>query len=180
MSRVGKNPVQIPEGVEVTLTESEFKAKGKLGELACALNKGVKVTHDNDNKQIVVVPTDDESAGGDAIWGTVRANVQNVVTGVTEGFKKTLEVNGVGYRANVQGNTVVMTLGKSHDDKLEIPAGLKVAPEKPNLLIITGADKQLVGAFAAKIRSLRPPEPYKGKGVKYQGEYINRKEGKKK
>jgi len=180
MSRVGQSPVVIPEGVEVTITPTEFRAKGKLGELSCAIARNITVEKDSSDSNVLhVKPADTEDPTTRPIWGTMRANVNNVIQGVFKGFEKVLEVNGVGYRANVQGKTLVMILGKSHDDNLEIPEGLTVKVEK-NLITISGADKQRVGAFAAKARSLRPPEPYKGKGVKYKDEYIMRKEGKKK
>ena len=177
MSRVGKNPVVVPNGVTITLTEEQISAKGKLGELNLALTSDVSVTQEDN--QIFVKPKND-SKRARALWGTTRANIANLVTGVSEGFTKKLEITGVGYRAQVQGKNLVLQLGFSHDVEMEIPAGLNVVAEKPTLVDISGADKQLVGQFAANARGWRGPEPYKGKGVRYEGEYILRKEGKKK
>ena len=177
MSRVGKNPVAVPNGVTITLTEEQISAKGKLGELRLPLTSDVTVSQDDN--QITVKPANDTKRAR-ALWGTTRANIANLVTGVSDGFTKKLEITGVGYRAQVQGNKLVLQLGFSHDVEMEIPAGLNVVAEKPTLIAISGADKQLVGQFAANARSWRGPEPYKGKGVRYEGEYILRKEGKKK
>ncbi|OSQ48112.1 50S ribosomal protein L6 [Thalassospira alkalitolerans] len=177
MSRVGKNPVVVPNGVTITLTEDQISAKGKLGELRLALTSDVTVSHDDN--QVVVKPAND-SKRARALWGTTRANIANLFAGVSDGFTKKLEITGVGYRAQVQGSKLVLQLGFSHDVEMEIPAGISVVAEKPTLIAISGADKQLVGQFAANARSWRGPEPYKGKGVRYEGEYILRKEGKKK
>ncbi|MFC4234870.1 50S ribosomal protein L6 [Thalassospira xianhensis] len=177
MSRVGKNPVVVPNGVTITLTEEQISAKGKLGELRLPLTSDVTVSQDDN--QITVKPANDTKRAR-ALWGTTRANIANLVTGVSDGFTKKLEITGVGYRAQVQGNKLVLQLGFSHDVEMEIPAGLNVVAEKPTLIAISGADKQLVGQFAANARGWRGPEPYKGKGVRYEGEYILRKEGKKK
>ncbi len=177
MSRVGKNPVVVPNGVTITLTEEQISAKGKLGELRLPLTSDVTVSQDDN--QITVKPAND-SKRARALWGTTRANIANLVTGVSDGFTKKLEITGVGYRAQVQGKNLVLQLGFSHDVEMEIPAGLNVVAEKPTLIAISGADKQLVGQFAANARGWRGPEPYKGKGVRYEGEYILRKEGKKK
>ncbi|HBU99316.1 MULTISPECIES: 50S ribosomal protein L6 [Thalassospira] len=177
MSRVGKNPVVVPNGVTITLNEEQISAKGKLGELNLSLTSDVTVTQEDN--QIWVKPKND-SKRARALWGTTRANISNLVSGVSEGFTKKLEITGVGYRAQVQGNKLVLQLGFSHDVEMEIPTGLSVVAEKPTLVAISGADKQLVGQFAANARGWRGPEPYKGKGVRYEGEYILRKEGKKK
>ncbi|NIZ03173.1 50S ribosomal protein L6 [Thalassospira lucentensis] len=177
MSRVGKNPVVVPNGVTITLNEEQISAKGKLGELNLPLTSDVTVTQEDN--QIWVKPNND-SKRARALWGTTRANISNLVSGVSEGFTKKLEITGVGYRAQVQGNKLVLQLGFSHDVEMEIPQGLNVVAEKPTLVAISGADKQLVGQFAANARGWRGPEPYKGKGVRYEGEYILRKEGKKK
>ncbi|MEQ8286918.1 50S ribosomal protein L6 [Thalassospira sp.] len=177
MSRVGKNPVEVPSGVTITLTEEQISAKGKLGELNLSLTSDVIVTQEDN--QIWVKPNND-SKRARALWGTTRANIANLVSGVSEGFTKKLEITGVGYRAQVQGAKLVLQLGFSHDVEMEIPTGLNVVAEKPTLIAISGADKQLVGQFAANARGWRGPEPYKGKGVRYEGEYILRKEGKKK
>jgi|TARA_R110002033_G_scaffold171148_1_gene216299 large subunit ribosomal protein L6 len=177
MSRVGKNPVAVPNGVSINLTEAVFSAKGKLGELSLNLTSDVTVTQEEN--QIWVKPNND-SKRARALWGTTRANIANLVVGVSEGFTRKLEISGVGYRAQVQGNKLVLQLGFSHDVEMDIPSGISVVAEKPTLIAISGADKQLVGQFAANARGWRGPEPYKGKGVRYEGEYILRKEGKKK
>jgi large subunit ribosomal protein L6 len=177
MSRVGKNPVTVPDGVDVKIDGRTVMAKGKLGQLsytatddvAVALTDGkVEVTPLNNSKQ------------ARAMWGTARARIQNLVTGVSEGFTKNLEITGVGYRAAVQGKTLNLQLGYSHDINYPIPEGLTVKCERPTAISIHGADKQLVGQMAAVVRAMRGPEPYKGKGVRYADEQIIRKEGKKK
>lgn len=177
MSRVGKNPVDIPQGVDCSVANNTFNAKGKLGTLSLPLSKEVKVEV-KDGKAIVTPLSNSKTAR--MMWGTMRNLVSNVVNGVNEGFTKRLEINGVGYRAQMQGTKLVLNLGFSHDVEIEVPSDIKVVCEKPTLLVISGADRQKVGEFAANIRSHRPPEPYKGKGVKYEGEFILRKEGKKK
>jgi large subunit ribosomal protein L6 len=177
MSRVGKNPVDIPSGVELAISGRVVTAKGKLGEMSYEMTDGVSATLD-DNR-VVVQPVDDSKAAR-AMWGTTRARLQNMVTGVSEGFSKELEIAGVGYRAAVQGQTLNLQLGFSHDINFPIPEGISIKCEKPTSITISGADKQRVGQVAAEIRSYRKPEPYKGKGIKYVGEVILRKEGKKK
>lgn len=177
MSRVGKNPVVIPQGVECSIANGTFSAKGKLGNLDLPLSKEVKV--ELADGKVVVTPLS-KSKTARMMWGTTQRLVSNVVNGVNEGFTKRLEVNGVGYRAQMKGSTLVLNLGFSHDVEINVPADLKVACPKPTLVEISGADRQKVGELAANIRGHRPPEPYKGKGVKYEGEYIFRKEGKKK
>lgn len=177
MSRVGKNPVPIPSGVECNLSNGQLSAKGKLGQLAFPISPDV-VVEVKDGK--VFVQPKSKSKNARMMWGTTQRLAKNLVNGVSEGFTKKLEINGVGYRASVQGNKLVLQLGHSHDIELQIPTELKVVCEKPTAISISGADSQKVGQFAAQVRSYRPPEPYKGKGVKYEGEYILRKEGKKK
>lgn len=177
MSRVGKLPVAIPSGVTVDIKNDHIAVKGKNGELKTLITGDVKVTIDDG--KVVVAPAND-SKRARAMWGTVRANLNNVIKGVTEGFKRDLEINGVGYRAAVQGEVLSLSLGYSHEIKYMIPKGIKIAVDKQTALSITGNDKQRVGQVAAEIRSLRGPEPYKGKGVKYSDERIRRKEGKKK
>ena len=177
MSRVGKNPVDIPSGVELAISGRVVTAKGKLGEMSYELTDAVSATLE-DNR-VVVQPADDSKAAR-AMWGTTRARLQNMVTGVSEGFSKELEIAGVGYRAAVQGQTLNLQLGFSHDINFPIPEGISIKCEKPTSISISGADKQRVGQVAAEIRSYRKPEPYKGKGIKYVGEVILRKEGKKK
>lgn len=177
MSRVGKNAIEIPQGVDCTLADGSFLAKGKNGQLSTKLTNDVKV--EVKDSKVFVTPKSDAKVAR-MMWGTTQRNIANVVRGVSEGFTKNLEIHGVGYRAQMQGSKLVLQLGFSHDVELDIPTGLQVKCEKPTSLSIFGADKQKVGAFAAKIRDYRRPEPYKGKGVKYEGEYILRKEGKKK
>jgi len=177
MSRVGKNPVKVPEGVELKVEADRIVAKGKLGELSAPVNDLVK-TKLTDG-EFTVEPVNDTNKAR-AMWGTTRANVQNMVTGVSQGFKKELELVGVGYRAQVQGSNLKLELGFSHDIFYPIPEGISVACARPTQITISGADKQQVGQIAAEIRAFRPPEPYKGKGIKYANEQILRKEGKKK
>ncbi len=176
MSRVGKNPVEVPGGVEVRIDPGVLVAKGKLGEQTVPLTDEVTVTHE-DGK--VTVKPAGEHKRARMMWGTTRALVQNALTGVSEGFSYDLEINGVGYRAQVQGNTVKLQLGYSHDIDYPLPEGITAAVER-NVLTLKGGDKQRLGQVAAEIRGYRPPEPYKGKGVKYASERIIRKEGKKK
>lgn len=175
MSRVGKNPVVIPAGVTVEVKGGEVKAKGKLGENTLKLTDDVTVTM-NDGK-VVVQPA---ANGNRAMWATTQRNITNLLKGVSEGFEKKLEINGVGLRANVQGNELVLQLGYSHDIRYPIPQGIKIAVDKQTAITVSGHDKQRVGQVAAEIRGFRGPEPYKGKGVKYADERIIRKEGKKK
>jgi large subunit ribosomal protein L6 len=177
MSRVGKNPVTVPDGVELKVESDRIVAKGKLGELAAPLSDLVK-TELKDGEFAVEPANDTQKAR--AMWGTTRAVVQNMVTGVSAGFTRELEIVGVGYRAQVQGQTLNLQLGYSHDINYPIPEGITIKCAKPTSVSISGADKQRVGQVAAEIRGFRPPEPYKGKGVKYAGEQILRKEGKKK
>ena len=177
MSRVGKHPVELPSGVEVVLDGKTVKAKGKLGQLAYQSTDDVTVALDGG--KVVIKPVD-ESKRARAMWGTTRARIQAMVTGVSEGFTKQLEINGVGYRAAVQGSALGLQLGYSHDINYPIPEGITIKCEKPTSITISGADKQQVGQVAAEIRAFRKPEPYKGKGIKYVDEIILRKEGKKK
>ena len=177
MSRVGKNPVEVPAGVEVAIKGGLVSAKGKLGTLDFQATDDVEISQEDG--KIWVKPVN-ESKRARAMWGTARARIQNMVVGVSEGFKKELEINGVGYRAAVQGKALNLQLGFSHDVSYPIPEGIDIKCEKPTSILVSGADKQKVGQVAAEIRSYRPPEPYKGKGVKYVDEVILRKEGKKK
>ena len=177
MSRIGKNPVAIPSGVQVELSGETLTAKGRLGALSVALTNEVTATVADG--QVTIAPKD-ESKRARAMWGTTRALVNNMITGVANGFTRNLEINGVGYRAAVQGSTLNLQLGYSHDVVYPIPADVKIACERPTAITITGADRQRVGQVAAEIRAYRPPEPYKGKGIKYETETIRRKEGKKK
>ena len=177
MSRIGKHPVPIPDGVTVEISGRQVTAKGKLGELHVTLMEEVEVKRDGD--QIVVRPRDD-SDRAQQMWGTARSVVNNLVTGVAEGFTRSLEINGVGYRAQLQGKNLVLQLGFSHDVHYPVPDGITVQCADQTHIAVSGADKQRVGQTAAEIRAFRPPEPYKGKGIKYADEYIMRKEGKKK
>lgn len=177
MSRIGKKPVPIPSGVTATVDGQEIKVKGPKGELSHVLVDHVVPTMDDDGISIGMREDDKDSR---AMWGMSRTIVANLVTGVTEGFSKTLEINGVGYRAAMKGQALQLQLGFSHDVDFEIPKGIEISCPKPTEIVVSGIDKQLVGQVAAEIRRYRPPEPYKGKGVKYAGEYIFRKEGKKK
>ncbi len=177
MSRVGKHPVEVPSGVEVAVEGRTVTAKGKLGQLAYQATEDVTVALDDG--KVVVKPAQD-SKRSRAMWGTARSRIQSMVTGVSEGFNKRLEINGVGYRAAVQGATLHLQLGFSHDISYPIPEGITIACERPTSVSISGADKQQVGQVAAEIRDFRTPEPYKGKGIKYADEIILRKEGKKK
>ena len=177
MSRIGKNPVAIPQGVTVDLVGQTLTAKGRLGTLSLVVNNDVTATIADG---AVTVAPKDESKRARAMWGTTRALVNNMVTGVSAGFTRNLEINGVGYRAAVQGSNLNLQLGYSHDINYPIPPDVKIACERPTAITITGADRQRVGQVAAEIRAFRPPEPYKGKGIKYSDETIRRKEGKKK
>ena len=178
MSRIGKHPVTVPQGVTVTVDGNTVQAKGKLGELQSALPREVAVTLEDGH--VAVQPRDAEDRRARAMWGLSRTLVQNMVTGVAQGFTRRLEISGVGYRAAVDGRILNLQLGYSHEIKFAIPDDVKIVCETPTAITVTGADRQRVGQIAAEIRAFRPPEPYKGKGVKYAGEYIFRKEGKKK
>ena len=177
MSRVGKHPVAVPSGVEVQMSGHTLSAKGSLGTLRLVVSNDV--TASIVNGEVTIAPKND-SKHARAMWGTTRALVNNMVTGVSKGFSVTLEINGVGYRAAVQGNTLNLQLGYSHEIAYPIPGDVKIACERPTLITVTGADRQRVGQIAAEIRAYRPPEPYKGKGIKYSTEIVRRKEGKKK
>ena len=177
MSRLGKLPVAIPEKVEISVEPTSVKVKGPKGERSAVITGDVTVSIDDG--QVWVKPATDTKRAR-SMWGTVRSSVNNLVTGVTEGFSKTLEVNGVGYRCAVQKDVLTLSLGYSHEIKYVMPEGIECQVDKQTTVIISGADKQKVGQVAAEIRALRKPEPYKGKGVKYADEQIRRKEGKKK
>ena len=177
MSRVGSSAITIPADVTLSNDGGVIVVKGKNGELSTSLHSDVELSV-ADNVATLKPVRDTRQAK--ALWGTMRSNLNNMVVGVTEGFTRKLEINGVGYRAAMQGNKLVLSLGFSHPVGMEVPAGLKVAVENNTSVTITGADKQLLGQFASEVRAKRPPEPFKGKGVKYADEYIVRKEGKKK
>ena len=177
MSRVGKYPVEVPAGVTVSLADNILSAKGKLGELKLALTDAVEAKVEGN--KISISPRTKETSSR-MMWGTTRANIANMVKGVSVGYAKTLEITGTGFRAAVQGKNLVVNLGFSHDVIYPIPEGIKISCEKPTLIKVEGTDKRAVGQVCAEIRAYRPPEPYKGKGVKFEGEAIRRKEGKKK
>ena len=177
MSRIGKQPVEIPSGVEIRLDGTSLHVKGPKGELTMNVHPDMKVTI-NDNDVTVEKPS--ESNEHRSLHGLTRSLINNMVIGVTKGYEKKLEILGVGYRANVQGNKVVLNLGHSHPIDYPVPEGIQIAQDadKKNILVVSGINKQKVGQVAAEIRSFRKPEPYKGKGVRYLGEYVRRKAGK--
>ncbi len=177
MSRVGKYPVDVPAGVTVAVADGVLTARGKLGELTLPLTDHVETTV-ADNK--VSVKPRSNAAQARMMWGTTRANIANMVRGVSTGYAKTMEITGTGYRAAVQGSNLVINLGFSHDVVYPVPAGIKITTPRPTAITVEGMDKRQVGQVAAEIRGYRPPEPYKGKGVRYDTETIRRKEGKKK
>ena len=177
MSRVGSSSIKIPEGVSVTQTNNTILAKGKNGELSIDTHDLINVKIDNNEISFI---SKKKTKLAKSLWGTTRANVANIVKGVNVGFVKEMELNGVGYRAKVQGNKIILNLGYSHPVEMEVPNGIKVTSEKPTELKLFGANKHELGQFAANLRSKRPPEPFKGKGIKYSNEFIFRKEGKKK
>jgi large subunit ribosomal protein L6 len=177
MSRIGKKPIVIPAGVTAKLDGQTIAVKGAKGELKFTAPKEVGISIDGG---AVHVTPHDEDKRSRAMWGTARAQVQNLVGGVTKGFEKKLEINGVGYKAAVAGKNLQLSLGYSHDILYPIPTGVTITAAKPTEISVAGIDKRQVGQVAAEIRGFRRPEPYKGKGVKYAGEFIFRKEGKKK
>ena len=177
MSRVGKYPVAIPDGVDVAVSGHEVTVKGKLGELAAVLTPDVDITVADG--QVTVAPRD-QGKRARAMWGTSRSIINNMITGVCEGFKVELEIQGVGYRAAVEGKDLVLQLGFSHDIHYPVPEGISIACERPTHIAVSGIDRQRVGQVAAEIRAFRKPEPYKGKGIRYVDEWVRRKEGNKK
>lgn len=177
MSRVGNKAVTIPEGVDVTLDGNNIKVKGKLGELDYTFTDEVIVEKNDGAVTVAPVSSTKKSR---SLWGTTRSRISNLVTGVTEGYSRKLEIVGVGYRAQMQGKDLKLALGFSHDVLFAVPEGITIKCESPTQIEVSGICKQSVGQVAAKIRGYRPPEPYKGKGVKYADEQILRKEGKKK
>jgi len=177
MSRIGKRPVTVPSGVTATVEGQTVKMKGPKGALELVLPGEVAAKME---KGAIKVDPRNESKRARSMWGTSRTLVSNLVTGVTKGFEKKLEINGVGYRAAVQGKNLQIALGYSHDIIYPIPEGITIATPRPVEIVISGIDRQKVGQVAAEIRDYRPPEPYKGKGIKYSDERIFRKEGKKK
>lgn len=177
MSRIGKNPVTLPDGVEATFAGRDVTIKGPKGSLNWTVP--FEIAFEQADKEITFTPKKDDKPSR-ALWGLSRAMVQNMVTGVKDGYEKSLELRGVGYRAQAQGQKLTMQLGYSHPVEMEVPAGLTATVENNTIVKIAGFDKQLVGQFAADVRAKRKPEPYKGKGVRYVGEYVVMKEGKKK
>ena len=177
MSRVGKHPVTVPSGVQVQLSGQTLTAKGSLGTLSLLVSN--EVTASIADGTVTIAPKS-ETKQSRAMWGTTRALVNNMITGVSTGFSVTLEISGVGYRAAVQGKTLNLQLGYSHDIAFPIPSDVRITCERPTMITVTGADRQRVGQVAAEIRAYRRPEPYKGKGIKYSSETVRRKEGKKK
>ncbi|MCK5284517.1 MAG: 50S ribosomal protein L6 [Alphaproteobacteria bacterium] len=186
MSRIGQKPITVPEGVEISLNGQSIKAKGKLGELE-------QIVHDEVSVKLVDVANDEgqsvkvlefspksNSRFSKQIWPTMRTLVSNIIVGVSEGYSKKLEIKGVGFRANLQGKVLVMSLGFSHEVRFDIPEGILIKVEKQTGIEVSGIDKQQVGQVAAEIRAFKPPEPYKGKGIRYADEFVLRKEGKKK
>ena len=177
MSRIGKHPVVIPSGVTVTVDGQRVSVQGKMGALERTLMREVSVTREDG--KIAVKPRDD-SPRARMMWGTARTLVANLVSGVSQGFTRKMEITGVGYRAQVQGKTLVLQLGYSHDVRYPVPDGITIQCPDQTHIVISGANRELVGQVAAEIRAYRPVEPYKGKGIKYEGEFVLRKEGKKK
>jgi len=177
MSRVGKYPVEIPQGVQVAISGGLLTVKGKLGELKLPLTEQIEAKVDGN--KVTVAPRNEERQAR-MLWGTTRAHVANMVKGVSAGFSKSMEITGTGYRAAVQGKNLVLNLGFSHDVVFPIPDGIKITCERPTAVKVEGTDKRLVSQVASEIRGYRPPEPYKGKGIRYSDEVIRRKEGKKK
>ena len=175
MSRIGKMPITVPAGVTVTIEDNHVTVKGPKGELARQFNKNMKLTMDNG---VITVERPDDEKESRSLHGLSRTLINNMIIGVTQGFSKTLEINGVGYRAAKQGQNINFTLGFSHPVVKEPPAGITFEVPAPNKIVVSGADKEVVGAVAADIRTLRPPEPYKGKGIRYEGEHVRRKIGK--
>ena len=176
MSRIGNRKIVVPNGVPVTNENNTVTVKGPKGELSLELVKGINIEQE-ENTLTVTRPNDEKATK--AMHGTTNANIQNMIKGVTEGFKKGLEIIGVGYRFNVKGTTLVVNAGYSHPVELSVPTGLTVEQVSNTEITVSGIDKVLVGKFAAEVRSVREPEPYKGKGIRYKDEYVRRKEGKK-
>ncbi|HEY0164495.1 MAG TPA: 50S ribosomal protein L6 [Sphingomicrobium sp.] len=177
MSRIGKAPIAVPSGTTITIDGQTVSVKGPKGQLSWTVSEDVEITQADG--QLTLTPKDD-SQRARGMWGLSRTLVANMVQGVTQGFEENLELVGVGYRAAMQGQTLSLQLGFSHDVNMEPPAGITFSVPKQTEIKISGIDKQMVGEMAARIRKIRPPEPYKGKGVRYAGEKVRRKEGKKK
>lgn len=186
MSRIGKAPIVIPDNVEISIDGQNVKAKGPKGELVLDVHEEVSITmadvandEGKTEKQIVFEPRSDSKIAKQ-VWPTMRTLVSNNIVGVSEGYSKLLEIHGVGFRANLQGKTLVMTLGFSHEVRFDVPDSVEVKVDDQTKITVSGINKQIVGQVAANIRGFKPPEPYKGKGIRYSDEYVIRKEGKKK
>lgn len=177
MSRIGKKHISVPDKVSVTCSESLLVVKGSKGELSVAIPPNLDIQILDSSIEVIPLAQDRNTRSK---WGMVRSLINNAVTGASVGYSRSLEIEGVGYRASVQGETLVLALGYSHDVIFPIPSDIVIQCPKPTEVVISGIDKQRIGQIASEIRSFRPPEPYKGKGVRYTGEYIFRKEGKKK
>ena len=177
MSRVANNPVQLPKGVEAKFSATQISVKGSKGNLEMALHEAIEVSKEGDTLRVTAK---NDSRQAVALSGTFRALINNMVTGVSEGFQKKLQLQGVGYRAKAQGNILNILVGYSHPIDFDVPKGVTAETPTPTEIVLSGADKQLVGEVAAKIREFRPPEPYKGKGIRYLDEHVYRKEAKKK
>lgn len=178
MSRIGKSPVAVPSGVTVNIDGTEVAVKGSKGELKQRFTQDVSI--EVKDGSVIVTPRSKADKRARAMWGTARNQISNMVEGVSSGFTKKMEIIGVGFRAAADKNILTMSLGFSHEIKYAIPEGIEIKCEKPTLIAISGFDKRLVGQVASEIRALRKPEPYKGKGVRYEGERVRQKEGKKK
>ncbi len=182
MSRIGKNPVALPKGVTADVSGQTVKVKGPKGELSMVVHDLVAVKMEDAEggaKQIRLEPRSNEKLARQ-LWPTMRTNLKNLVEGVEKGYTKNLEIQGVGYRANMQGTDLVLALGFSHEVRFPVPKGITITVDKQTKLTVTGIDKSAVGLTAAKIKGFKPPEPYKGKGIRYEGQFVLRKEGKKK
>ena len=175
MSRIGLRPIPVPSGVDIQLTPGHVTVKGPKGELHQDVSRTLNIEQDNGN---LLVNRPNDERRNRQLHGLTRTLINNMVVGVTDGYTKVLEIQGVGYRAALDGTTLVLNVGYSHPVRVEAPAGITFAVENPTRLSVSGIDKQLVGETAARIRRIRPPEPYKGKGIRYQGEYVRRKAGK--
>jgi len=175
MSRIGKKPIEIPQGVEVNIENNLVSVKGPKGELERYIRPEIKI--EKKDNELIVAP-DKETKRTNALWGLSRTLIANMIEGVTNGFEKKLEIHGVGYRASLEGEDLVLLMGFSHPVKIEKIEGIKFEVQKTNITVL-GINKELVGQMAARIRKVRPPEPYKGKGIRYEGEYVRRKAGKK-
>lgn len=182
MSRIGKNPVALPKGVTADVQGQTVKVKGPKGELSMVVHDmvGVKMEDGEDGAKIIRFEPRSNEKLAKQLWPTMRTNMKNLVEGVEKGYTKNLEIQGVGYRANLQGTDLVLALGFSHEVRFPVPKGITVTVDKQTKLTVSGIDKQLVGLTAAKIKAYKPPEPYKGKGIRYEGQFVLRKEGKKK